>query len=130
LIEGFNIIEFAEETGNQGEICIYDYATYPNPNWSIDDKKMFIIGENYNDYIGQTDATLSYSYLIDTKPKLLIEAIEKLIQRSLTIEENSFVLREYLSYYRSQNKDIMNDPIRYYKAVKQVALDHIKDIFK
>ena len=89
---------------------------------------MFIIGENYNDYIGQTDATLSYSYLIDIKPKLLIEAIEKLIQRSLTIEENSFVLREYLSYYRSQNKDIMNDPIRYYKAVKQVALDHIKNI--
>ena len=128
LIEGFNIIEFAEETGNEGEICIYDYATYPNPNWSIDDKKMFIIGENYNDYVGQTDATLSYSYLIDTKPKLLIEAIEKLVQRSLTIEENSFVLREYLSYYRSQNKDIMNDPIRYYKAVKQVALDHIKNI--
>lgn len=128
LFEGFNIIEYAEETGNEGEICLYDYATYPNPNWSIDDRKMFVIGEHYSDYASLSDTTLSYSYLINNKPKLLLEAIEKLMQRPLTAKENSFVLQEYLFYRRSQNKDIMNDPIAYYKTAKQLAMDHIKNI--
>jgi hypothetical protein len=61
---------------------------------------------------------------------MLIESIEKIFQRHLSEEEQNFVLTEYKMYRQAQNKDILKNPVKYYRDVKELAETHIKDILK
>lgn len=112
---------------NNGDTCIYDFATYPNMS-NNSPNKMFIVGENYYDYTYLSDATLSYSYLIENNLSLLLTAIEQLIERPLTEVEIKFVDREFTSYSNAQNKQILSDPIGYYFNAKKIAMSYVDTI--
>jgi hypothetical protein len=103
------------------EPCRYDHALYPNE----DSSQLHTIGENYCDYVDESDAILTYSYLINDQPNLLLTAIEKILQKMLSAEERTFVLTEYTTYRTSQNQDILVDPITYYRTTEKTALAHI-----
>jgi len=125
LAQYFGMAGFAEGI-DTGEFCRYDFALYPNIDKSLPDD----LGENYYDYINDSDAILSYSYLINNQPNMLIDAIEKIMKRVLTEEEKVFILSEYTTYRDAQNKDILSDPIQYYQNAKELARTHIKKIIK
>jgi hypothetical protein len=108
------------------EHCRYDYALYPN-----NDKFLpYTMCENNYDYVKESDAILSYSYLINNQPDMLIESIENIFQRPLSEEEQNFVLTEYKMYRQAQNKDILKNPIKYYRDIKELARTHVKNIIK
>jgi hypothetical protein len=125
IIKTFGLFGFAEEI-ETNERCLYDYALYPNK----DKIPPYTVGENNYDYVKESDAILSYSYLINNQPNMLIESIEKIFQRHLSEEEQNFVLTEYKMYRQAQNKDILKNPVKYYRDVKELAETHIKDILK
>jgi len=106
------------------EPCRYDHALYPNE----DSSQLHTIGENYCDYVDESDAILTYSYLIKNEPILLLNDIEKILQRTLSEEERTFVLTEYTTYRESQNRDILLDPITYYQSTEKAALDHLEKL--
>lgn len=122
LIESLGMLGFVEGT-DSGELCLYDFALYPNPA-----AEKLDIGDHYYDYVTESDATLTYSYLISDKPDLLVRSIEKIIQKPLTVREKDFVMAEYTRYRRTQNKDILRDPIYYYQTIKEIATSHIEKI--
>lgn len=104
--------------------CRYDHALYPNE----DINQPHIIGENYCDYVDESDTILTYSYLINDQPNLLINSIEKILQRTLITEEESFILTEYRNYRKCQKQDILLDPKAYYRNTKKEAFAHIEKI--
>ena len=106
------------------EPCRYDFALYPNK----DNSQLHDIGENYSDYIDESDAILTYFYLINDQPILLLNAIEKILQRSLSVEENRFILTEYTIYRGSQNLEILLDPVAYYRTIEKTALTHLEKL--
>lgn len=106
------------------ELCRYDHALYPNK----DSSQLPDIGENYYDYVDESDTILPYSYLIDDQSILLLDAIEKILQRTMSVEEKTFVLTEYTTYRAAQNQDILLDPKAYYRNTEKTAVAHIKKI--
>ena len=108
------------------EPCRYDHALYPNE----DNSQLHTIGENYCDYVDESDAILAYSYLINDQPNLLLTAIEKILQRTLSVEERMFVLTEYTTYQTSQNQNILLDPITYYRTTEKTALAHLEKLMQ
>lgn len=102
----------------------FDYALYPNKDMNLP----YSMGESNYDYIDSSDAVLSYFYLIKDEPSHLIDAIEKILQRELSDEEISFVLNEYTKYRQAQNKQLLEDPVTYYQATKEIARTHVKKI--
>jgi len=106
------------------EPCRYDFALYPNK----DNSQLHDIGENYSDYIDGSDATLTYSYLINDRPILLLDAIEKILQRTLSVDENRFILTEYATYREFQNQQILLDPVAYYRTIEKTALAHLEKL--
>ena len=106
------------------EPCRYDFALYPNK----DNSQLHDIGENYCDYVDGSDATLTYSYLINDEPILLLNAIEKILQRTLSVEEKEFILSEYTTYRKFQNQEILLDPLQYYRNTEKIASAHIEKL--
>jgi hypothetical protein len=126
LVKIFGVEQFLHGINNC-DTCIYDFATYPNMS-NNSPNNMFIVGENYYDYTHLSDATLSYSYLIENNLSLLLTAIEQLIERPLTEVEIKFVDREFTSYSNAQNKQILSDPIGYYFNAKKIAMSYVDTI--
>jgi hypothetical protein len=106
------------------EPCRYDFALYPNK----DNNQLHDIGENYCDYVDGSDAILTYSYLINDKPIFLLNAIEKILQRTLSVEEKKFILSEYTTYRKFQNQEILIDPLQYYRNTEKIASAHIEKL--
>jgi hypothetical protein len=104
--------------------CRYDFALYPNK----DNNRLHDIGENYCDYENESDATLTYSYLINNRPTMLLDAIEKILQKTLSVEEENFILTEYRNYRAFQNQDILLEPLKYYRDAEKTALAHIEKL--
>jgi hypothetical protein len=57
-----------------------------------------------------------------------MNSIEKILQRTLTTEEESFILTEYRNYRKFQNQDILLEPLKYYRNTKKKAFAHIEKI--
>lgn len=108
------------------EPCRYDFALYKNKLYN----QFPLVGVNYSEYIDRSDAILSYSYLIDNRPILLINSVEKILERSLSAQEKEFILTEYIAYRQCQNHDILTDPISYYRNMEKKALIHLLKLKK
>lgn len=116
----YNLAEGKKST----ETCVYDFALYRSESNHI----LYSIGPNSYDYIDHSDSILPYSYLINDKPELLLNALSKTINRQLTQIETTFILDEYTRYHNAQNKDILVDPVGYYRTIKEQAMLHIKKL--
>lgn len=120
----YGLFNYSQGIPLSSEPCRYDYALYPNK----DSSQLPNIGENYYDYVNESDAILPYSYLINDQLILLLDAIEKILQRTMSVEEKTFVLTEYTTYRAAQNQDILLDPRTYYRNTEKTAFAHIEKI--
>jgi hypothetical protein len=75
--------------------------------------------KNLNFFIKNADVTLPYNYLVTQNYELLTLTIEKIIRRTLSHDEKSFVDRSFKQYLDLQNRVILDDPVDFYKSIKK-----------
>lgn len=91
---------------------------YPTKEYHSFGRAPYTIGKLYSEF---TDGCIKipFKYLLDNDPTILIDTLSKLVP--LDQEKTNMILFNYESYMNSQNKDILINPIGYYKKIEQLG---------
>lgn len=78
------------------------------------------IGLPYESYITSDCVQLPYSYLIEGRANLLIEALSSLVG-GLSAEERIYIALEFNKYRDMQHQTILTDPCKYYQDLERTV---------
>lgn len=97
---------------------VVNRVLYPS-NTFVPGKLPYTIGKPYDTYISDC-VVLPYEYIMDDRPDMLVDQLTTLVP--LTTEQINFIVENYNSYRRSQNQEILSDPMQYFNRLKQEAI--------
>lgn len=116
--------QFGINLKNQDTPDSYNNCRYPSDGSG---KSQYAIGEHISVYTNIADHCISYGHLIDHSSNKIIELMQKLFNRSISNQEETFILTSVSKYLAKQNKNILNDPINYYVLLKKDCSSFLKD---
>ena len=83
--------------------------------------QLYSIGNTHQSYIQDYCVTLPYYHVLDSRLDLLENAIEKLLNKSLTDSERDYLHSSFKFYMGKQDKLLLSDPIAYVKQLENLA---------
>jgi hypothetical protein len=81
---------------------------------------IYKIGLPYESYITNDCVQLPYSYLIENRDDLLIDAVESLVD-NLTETERIYIIAQFNKYRASQDQTMLTDPYTYYTNLEKTV---------
>jgi hypothetical protein len=116
MLQYYGLSHIVEDTERQ--LDVVNYVLYPVITPSPD-KLPYTLGNAYKTYTSGS-VVLPYSYIMDNKPELLVDAINQAIP--LSDKQKEVILNNYNYYRDAQVQDILTDPIKYYTTIKHAGL--------
>ena len=113
MLKYFGMIGAVE--GKHIEHNMFDYMLYPSKTPNV----LYTVGERLIDCIKDADVVLPYNYLTKNNVKLLIEKLELLLDRQLSLDEIEYVTRSLSKYLQAQNTLILLEPVQFYNSLKE-----------
>lgn len=94
---------------------------YPNKALLLQGKAPYTVGGKYSDYTLDC-ITLPFKYLMTDDPTLLVETLSKIVN---TDNSKNIIMTNYALYRNAQNKEILEDPVKYYNKIKTEGLQEL-----
>jgi len=81
------------------------------------------IGLPYESYYTQDCVLLPYSYLIEGRANLLVDAIESTVG-NLTDSQRIYIAVQFNKYRDSQDQTLLNDPFKYFSDLRSIVINN------
>ncbi len=96
---------------------------YPCKELLILGKTPYTIGKNYSEYTVDC-VKLPFEYLMNDDVNMLITAISGII--TLDDDKKKIIIDNYNLYRNAQNKEVLDDPVKYFQKIRAEGLHELK----